>query len=312
METSMPMILLADDSELHRNFILEVLKKEPLDWIIEAVSSAEEAMGLMRHMAFDVIITDVVMSGMSGLDLVNQVHRQPKRVPIIVISGEDDPTAAIEALKRGAASYVAKKDLASRLGETVRQVLDASRFELNYQNLIGCAEEMRFKFSLKNDPDLVQPLVGLVQRMSDGMNLLASDSRTRLGIAIDEALVNAICHGNLELSEEEMKEVHGHLHSGTRSDAIENRRNKSPFCERHVHVSLGLSLEGIKIVVRDDGRGFSRDAISLTNEHRGITLIQNLVDKASYNEAGNELTLVKLRDQKAQAPQPQALKRART
>ena len=306
------MILLADDSELHRNFILEVLKKEPLDWIIEAVSSAEEAISLMRHMAFDVIITDVVMSGMSGLDLVNQVHKQPKRVPIIVISGEGDPAAAIEALKRGAASYVAKKDLSSRLGETVRQVLDASRNEQNYQNLIGCAEEVRFKFSLTNDPDLVLPLVGLVQRMADGMNLLASDSRTRFGIAIDEALVNAICHGNLELSEEEMIEVHAHLHSGTRSNAIESRRNKSPFCERHVHVSLGLSLEGIKVVVRDDGRGFSRDANSLSNEHRGITLIQNLVDKASYNEVGNELTLVKFRDQKSQAAQPQGLQRART
>jgi DNA-binding NarL/FixJ family response regulator/anti-sigma regulatory factor (Ser/Thr protein kinase) len=306
------MILLADDSELHRNFILEVLKKEPLDWLIETVSSAEEAIALMRHMAFDVIITDVVMSGMSGLELVNQVHRQPKRVPIIVISGEDDPTAAIEALKRGAASYVAKKDLSARLGETVRQVLDASRLEQNYQNLIGCAEEMRFKFSLKNDPDLVQPLVGLVQRMSDGMNLLSSASRTRIGVAIDEALVNAICHGNLELSEEEMREVHGHLHSGTPSNAIESRRTKSPFCERQVHVSLGISLEGIKVVVRDDGSGFSRDAISSSNEHRGITLIQNLVDKASYNETGNEITLVKFRDQKTQSTQPQALQRART
>ena len=308
----MPMILLADDSELHRNFILEVLKKEPLDWLIETVSSAEEAIALMRHMAFDVIITDVVMSGMSGLELVNQVHRQPKRVPIIVISGEDDPTAAIEALKRGAASYVAKKDISARLGETVRQVLDASRLEQNYQNLIGCAEEMRFKFNLKNDPDLVQPLVGLVQRMSDGMNLLSSTSRTRIGVAIDEALVNAICHGNLELSEEEMREVHGHLHSGTPSNAIESRRTKSPYCERQVHVSLGISLEGIKVVVRDDGRGFSRDAISSSNEHRGITLIQNLVDKASYNDAGNEITLVKFRDQKTQSTQGQALQRART
>ena len=306
----MPMILVADDSELHRNLILEVLKKEPLDWIIEAVSSAEEAIALMRHMAFDVIITDVVMSGMSGLELVNQVHRRPKRVPIIVISGENDQTSAIEALKRGAASFVAKKDLSARLGETVRQVLDASRLEQNYQNLIGCAEEIRFKFSLTNDPDLVQPLIGLVQRMSDGMNLLASVSRTRFGVAIDEALVNAICHGNLELTEEEMKEVHGHLHSGTPSDAIESRRNKSPFSERHVHVSVGLSMEGIKVVVRDDGNGFSRDAISLSNEHRGITLIQNLVDKASYNEVGNEITLIKFRDQKTQTAQPQGQQHA--
>ncbi len=306
----MPMILVADDSELHRNFILEVLKKEPLDWIIEAVSSAEEAIALMRHMAFDVIITDVVMSGMSGLELVNQVHRRPKRVPIIVVSGEDDPSSAIEALKRGAASYVAKKDLSARLGETVRQVLDASRLEQNYHNLISCSEEIRFKFSLTNDPDLVLPLVGLVQRMSDGMNLLGSASRTRLGVAIDEAVVNAICHGNLELSEEEMKEVHGHLHSGTASNAIESRRHKTPYSERHVHVSIGLSMDGIKIVVRDEGNGFSRDAASLSNEHRGVTLIQNLVDKAYYNDAGNEITLIKFRDQRTQSAQPQGLQPA--
>ena len=108
-----------------------------------------------------------------------------------------------------------------------------------------------------------------------------------------------------------MKEVHGHLHSGTRSEAIESRRNKAPFNERHVHVSLGISLEGIKVIVRDDGHGFARDAIRASNEHRGITLIQNLVDKASYNEAGNELTLVKFRDYK-QAAQPQGLQHART
>ncbi len=301
----MPMILVADASELHRNFVLEVLKKEPLDWIIEAVSTVEEAIALMRHMAFDVIIADVVMSGMSGLELVKQVHRQPKRVPIIVFSLEDDPTAAIAALQRGAVSYIAKKELSARLGETVRQVLDASRIEQNYQNLICCAEEIRFKFKLKNDPDLVLPLVGLLQRMSDGMNLLTSESRTRLGVAIDEALVNAICHGNLELSEQEMKEVHGHLHSGTASEAIESRRNQSPYVERFVHVSIGVSVEGIKVIVRDEGHGFSRDGIGPSNEHRGITLIQNLVDRASYNDAGNEITLVKFRDQKMQPAQPQ-------
>jgi len=123
-------------------------------------------------------------------------------------------------------------------------------------------------------------------------------------------LVNAICHGNLELSEEEMREVHGHLHSGTPSHVIEIHRNKSPYSERHVHVSVGLSNDGIKVVVRDDGSGFARDATCLSNEHRGITLIQNLVDKASYNEAGNEITLVKLRDQKTQPAQPQGLQPA--
>ena len=117
----MPMILVADDSEVDRLVITEMLKKEPLDWLVEVVSSAEEAMTMMREMAFDVVITDVLMTGMSGLDLLNHVHRQPCRIPVIVISGQDDQSAAVEALRNGAASYVPKSELAARLGETVKQ-----------------------------------------------------------------------------------------------------------------------------------------------------------------------------------------------
>src|SRR5690606_28294888 len=115
-----------DDSEIDRMVILELLKKEPLDWLVEAVSSAEEAVRLMREIAFDVVITDVLMAGMSGLDLLNHVHRQPHKVPVIVVSAQDTRAAAIEALRNGAANYIPRSSLPALLGETVRQVLDAS------------------------------------------------------------------------------------------------------------------------------------------------------------------------------------------
>ena len=122
----MPMILVADDSQLDRTLITEVLKQEPLDWLVEIVESGEEAIALMRRVAFDVVITDILMSGLSGIDLLNHVHSQPHRVPVIVISGQDDHKAVSEAIRHGAASFVPKSELAARLGETVRQVLEAA------------------------------------------------------------------------------------------------------------------------------------------------------------------------------------------
>lgn len=290
------MILVADDSEVDRMLISEVLKKEPLDWLVEVVGSAEEAMPLLREMAFDVIITDVLMSGMSGLELLNHVHRQPHRVPVIVISGQEDQSAAVAALQQGAASYVPKSELVSRLGETVKQVLDVARNERGYQDLIGSADEMRFQFTLANDTSLIQPLVSLVQQMSEGMHVLTEEARTRLGIAIDEAVINAICHGNLELSEDEMAEVRKNLHSGNAIEAIECRRAMPEYSQRRVHISAGLSREGLKILIRDDGQGFRVKEEEYSPNHRGLTLIRNLVDKVSFNEKGNEVTLVKFRD----------------
>ncbi len=289
----MPMLLVADDSEIDRMVILELLKKEPLDWLVETVSSAEEAMRLMREIAFDVVITDVLMTGMSGLDLLNHVHRQPRKVPVIVISGQDTQAAAIEALQNGAANYIPKSSLPALLGETVRQVLAAATAEKNYQRLIGTADDMRFHFKLDNDLSLIAPLVGMIQQMAMGMRVLDIDNCTRLGIAIDEAISNAMCHGNLELSEEDMAFVRSHLHDRRPIDVVEDRRKQSPYDTRFVHVACLITKDGVKISVRDDGHGFEVKTVQQGDGRRGITLIQNLVDKASYNETGSEITLVK-------------------
>jgi CheY-like chemotaxis protein len=249
------MLLVADDSDVDRMVILELLKKEPLDWLVEAVSSAEEAIKMMREIAFDVVITDVLMAGMSGLDLLNHVHKQPQKVPVIVVSGRDSQEDAVEALRNGAASYIPKSSLSKLLGETVRQVLDAASAEQSNEQLIGTAEDLRFHFKVTNDLAMIRPFVGLVQRMATAMQILDSDACTRLGIAIDEAISNAMCHGNLELSEDDMAQVRSHLHDKCPIEAIEHRRQEEPYCNRFVHLGCRLTHEGVKVSVRGRWQG---------------------------------------------------------
>lgn len=289
----MPMLLVADDSELDRMVIVELLKKEPLDWLVEQVGSAEEAVRLMKEIAFDVVITDVLMEGMSGLELLNHVHRQPRKVPVIVVSGQDTRDAAIAALKNGAANYIPKNSLSTLLGETVRQVLDAASEEKNYQRLIATADEMRFHFKLNNDLSLIRPLISKIQQMALGMSVLTNEDCTRLGIAMDEAIVNAICHGNLELSQDDMSYVRRHLHAKCPIEVVEERRKLAPYDSRFVYVACLLTHEGVKVSVRDDGKGFVLSSVDQEQLGRGVTLIQNLVDKATFNETGNEITLLK-------------------
>ena len=289
----MPMLLVADDSELDRMVIVELLKKEPLDWLVEQVASAEEAVRLMKEIAFDVVITDVLMAGMSGLELLNYVHRQPRRVPVIVVSGQDTRDAAIAALQNGATNYIPKQSLPALLGETVRQVLDVATAEKNYQRLIATAEDMRFHFKLTNDLTLIHPLVSMIQQMALGMSVLSAEDCTRLGIAVDESISNAMCHGNLELSADDMSYVRSHLHDKRPIEVVEKRRVQAPYDSRFVYVACLLTQEGVKVSVRDDGKGFTLSSIDHEQAGRGVTLIQNLVDKATFNEAGNEITLLK-------------------
>jgi CheY-like chemotaxis protein/anti-sigma regulatory factor (Ser/Thr protein kinase) len=297
---AMPVILVVDDSKVDRLLITDLLRREPLDWVVEVVDSAEQAMVRLREMAIDVVVTDMLMPGISGLELLQYIHQQTRQVPVVVISGQEDALTAVEALRQGAASYVPKKELATRLNETVKQVLASFKSKQSYKQLIDSVDDVRFSARLANDPALIPPLVNVLQQLAVGMKLCGEEGRTRLGIAIDEAVINAIYHGNLELPVADLAEVRGRLRDGEHVESIEQRRAAQPYAERFVHVKVEFTRESMEIVVRDEGKGFATHDVE--REGRGLTLIQNLVDEMVFNDVGNEIRLVKHREQPATDP----------
>lgn len=84
-------------------------------------SSGEEALEFMRNVLADVLITDLRMPGMGGLEFLRTVGGQYSDVPVILITGYANDDIAVEALRAGADSYVPKMDLVERLVETVKQ-----------------------------------------------------------------------------------------------------------------------------------------------------------------------------------------------
>ena len=294
----MPVILVVDDSKIDRVLITDLLRREAMDWVIEVADSAEQALVCLREMAIDVVVTDMLMPGISGLELLDYIHKQPRKVPVIVISGQDNPSAAIEALRKGAASYVPKSELASILNATIKQVLAAFKSEKSYHQLIESVDDIEFNLRLRNDPALIPTLVTVIQELAVGMELCGEEGRTRLGIAIDEAVLNAIYHGNLQLPATEVASAHGKLRDGEHVESIEARAKEQPYANRVVHVKMALNRELVEVTVRDEGPGFSPQEVESDSEsgHRGLTLMRNLVDEVSFNEIGNEIKLVKRRE----------------
>lgn len=293
----MPVILVVDDAETDRALIRELLKQEAMDWIVEFSDSAEHALVRLQELAIDLVITDMMMPGMSGMELLDYVHKQTRPVPVVLISGQGNAALAVEAVKNGAASYVPKDQLGIRLVETVKQVLSVGGSEQSYAGLFANhIEDVRFRFCLNNDPALIPPLVSLLQQTAYDMRLLGNEGRTRLGVALDEAVINAMYHGNLELPSSDLAGVRSQLRDGKSVELIENRRKEEPYSDRFVRVDAFLGAERIEITIRDDGGGFSRFFADDGKDHRGLTLIKNLMDEVAFNDSGNEIRLVKYRE----------------
>ena len=257
---------------------------------------------MIDEIAPHIVITDMQMPKLDGLGLVDAVRSHHSDIPIILVTGRGSEGLAAEALQRGAASYVSKSELAKRLSETIKQVLQVAESDRSYQRLIKSLDCSQFTLTLDNDPWLIPPLVSLVQEMAVALKVCDTTEERHLAIALDEALINAMYHGNLELPADQIREVRNRLREGRVSSLIESRRSVAPYSDRQVHVEITLQPECARVVVRDQGSGFDPATIpdpsdSLSDEEagRGLVLIKTFMDEVKFGDMGNEITMVKRR-----------------
>src|SRR5688572_14838409 len=119
----MPSVLVVDDSAVDRKLVKGLLAKAG-DLRIELATSGEEALELLAKSRPEIIVTDLVMPGISGLELVSQVVERYPEVPVLLMTGKGSEDVAVQALQAGAASYVPKAALHQHLLTTVQDVLD--------------------------------------------------------------------------------------------------------------------------------------------------------------------------------------------
>jgi anti-sigma regulatory factor (Ser/Thr protein kinase) len=128
--------------------------------------------------------------------------------------------------------------------------------------------------------------------------LFDEDTADRVAVALTEALVNGIQHGNLELDSRLRRED-----EATYDRMAEFRRRRPPYRDRQLHVRARLSRRGAVYVIRDEGPGFDpstlpdpTDPVNLEKTTgRGLLLIRAYMDEVAFNRAGNQVTLTKRR-----------------
>jgi CheY-like chemotaxis protein len=299
----MATILVVDDSAVDRRFVGGILARDSR-FQVEFAEDGSQALSRIRESRPDVIVTDLQMPNRNGLELVAAVRMHHPGVPIILMTGHGSEDLAVEALQRGAATYVPKPQLGERLLESVEEALSMARADRTHDRLISCLKQCEFEFVLDNDPALVDPLVDLVQQMVAGMGLTDATGRFRVGAAIKEALLNAICRGNLEITFQETQECRVSLLEGKGEDLVPKRRQESPYKDRQVHVAVSIDVNQARLVIRDDGNGFDPAQVPAAGQPgsldpqtgRGLVLMRAFLDEVTFNSRGNEVTLVKRRE----------------
>src|SRR5208337_2840761 len=154
---------------------------------------------------------------------------------------------------------------------------------------------------LENDPALFEPLVHYLQEETIRLGVCTEADRVRVGIALEEALANALYHGNLDIASE-LRDAPGYR------ELILRRRSEPPYQDRRIEVEARITRFEAAFAIRDEGAGFDPSSLPDPTDPaniekacgRGIFLMRAFMDEVLYNEIGNAVVMVKRRSSPTQ------------
>ncbi len=156
----MARILVVDDEKAIRNTLKDILTYEKYD--VDEASHALEALEKMQSAVYDVILCDIKMPGMDGLELLEKIRHQSD-AQVIMISGHGNIDTAVEAIRKGAYDYISKPLDLNRLLVTLRNALDRGRLLAESQML----KKKVFKYNeIVGESEALKEVLRMVEKVA--------------------------------------------------------------------------------------------------------------------------------------------------
>jgi len=287
-------VIVAEDSPTQQLQIEAYLTDNGFE--VELAANGREALDKVHENRPDVVVTDLEMPEMNGLELVSALQAEYRDLPVVLITARGSEKIASAALQAGAASYVPKQELENNLASTLKRILDViASDQSEEERLPRYLAHTESEWSVENDTSLVPEIVSRFLSELARVELADENQMMQISVAIDEALVNAIIHGNLEVSSKLRDIDNGKPYASQ----IEERRSQEPYNQRQVVVKIHASREKCTFTIRDQGPGFNpgdipdpTDPANLEKvSGRGLLLINAFMDEVTHNASGNEITM---------------------
>ena len=129
----MDKILIVDDDDELRTNLSEILGSRGFH--IDEASSGDEAISKASSDEFDIVLLDLMMPGMGGMDVLTELRKIRPKTKVIMITAFATIDNAVESIKKGASDYISKPFQIDNLDVTIRRVLEESKFDISAKNL---------------------------------------------------------------------------------------------------------------------------------------------------------------------------------
>ncbi len=255
-------ILIVDDELIMRESLGGWLERDGYE--VHKAASGEEALELIRNIRFDVLLVDIKMNGMSGIDLLKEVKSSDPDAAVVMITAYGSISSSIEAMKLGAQDYLLKPFDPNELGVLIEKILesraktlenlylrDQYRERTRFESMIGQSPRMQEIFNLIEDISPIDSTVLITGETGTGKGLAAKAIHTQsprcegpfMGIncgAIPEHLMESELFG---------------YQKGAFTDAKENKKGKlelanggTLFLDEIGEISMRMQIDLLRVL----------------------------------------------------------------
>jgi DNA-binding NtrC family response regulator len=185
-------ILLVDDEQSMTQFLSIVLRKE--GYLVTAVNSGREALEKVKGEGYDVVITDIKMPGMDGIQLLHQIKKHDPSLPVVIMTAYASQQSAIDAVNQGAFQYLIKNAKNDEIKLVVRNALEMRKVrsenlflkrELKKgheeKTIIGSSDEMMRVFKMVDKVASSEATILIQGESGTGKELIAREVHYRSG-----------------------------------------------------------------------------------------------------------------------------------
>lgn len=265
-------ILIVDDEDINRLLLADMLDCD--GWVVDQAANGQAAWELVQERPYHLVITDIKMPLMDGIELLRKIKSEHPSLPVVVVTAFASVDTAIEALRLGAFNFLRKPFSLEEIQSIARKGLALWDVQEERSRILAHVKK-HVEIRIPSDPSLINSVFHHVQDDALHLGFPHRVVQMNLYLALSEALANAIDHGN-----------------GRRAGSW-------------VDVDVKLDPDEIRIRITDEGQGFEVGAVPdpTTSENlfksrgRGIFLMRCYMDEVRYNERGNEVVLVKRREE---------------
>lgn len=159
----MSKLLIVEDEEAIRRVLVKILKEDDSKYLVEEASDGLMAIEMIKSQDFDLVLCDIKMPKMDGVEVLEKARKLKPEMPIVMISGHGDLETAVDTMRKGAFDYISKPPDLNRLLQTVRIALDHTK--LASEN-ITLKKKVSKKYEMIGESEAMEKIKSMIDKIA--------------------------------------------------------------------------------------------------------------------------------------------------